>query len=73
MIGSALSADNELTVEIIAVNNNPVLLLDDETTQITLYREQNDSVASIEILVYGYDVDDSDQVIFRYPFTSDLS
>ena len=66
LLGSALSADNEFTVEILGVNSNPVLLLVDDTTQITLYREYNDSVVSIGILVAAYDVDGFDEVYFRY-------
>ena len=68
-----MRADNELTIEILGVNNNPVLLLFDDTTQTTLYREQNDSAAIFRLLVFGYDVDEFDLVSFRYRVSSNHS
>ncbi|KAI6660256.1 hypothetical protein LOD99_10426 [Oopsacas minuta] len=67
LLGSPLSASNEITVEILAVNNPPIILLNNTFEDIiTLYREENDSIASIDITVDSYDIDEDDLVRFSY-------
>lgn len=64
LLGTPLSANNEFTIEILAVNANPQLYLNtsDNSSAITLYRELNTSVAMFELTGYSYDVDGGDSV-----------
>ena len=69
LLGNALSANNEFTVQILGINTSPVLLMsnsNEDSHVLTLYREENDSIASIMVTVYSYDVDKDDRVHFRY-------
>ena len=58
-------------MQILGINTSPVLLMDNNNEDahvLTLYREENDSIASIMITVYSYDVDKDDRVHFRFVY-----